>query len=105
MAIIDIEYGKAVLAEYSQESPDQENSLDLEMVLQNSSIGHEYARMELEQAQDLVEREVLIDKMESYKRAYFLARRYLKKQNPLRLETVESQLIDQKVLIFGNYHA
>ena len=105
MAIIDIEYGKAVLEEYTGESQIRENSLDLEMVLQNSSIGHEYARMELEQAQDLVEREVLIDKMDSYKRAYFLARRYLKKQNPLRLETVESQLIDQKVLIFGNYQA
>ena len=75
------------------------------MVLQNSSIGHEYARQELEAAQDLIERESLIEKMENFKRAYFLARRYLKRQNPLRLETVEADLIDQKVRIFGTYHA
>lgn len=105
MAVIDIEYGKALLEEYSGEVQVQDSSLDLEMVLQNSSIGHEYARMELEQVQDVVEREVLFDKMETYKRAYFLARRALKKHNPLRLESVEAQLIDQKSLIFGNYHA
>ncbi len=106
MAVIDIEYGRAVLAEYGDQPAAPANSaLEWEMVMQNSSYGHEYARLELAEVQDLVQQEELITKMESYKRAYFLARRYLKKENPLRLQNLESELIDQKVRIFGTFHA
>ncbi len=111
MAVIDIEYGKALLAEYSGEAapgegaPKGPTSMEWEMVMQNSSIGHEYARLELDLAEDVISRESLIEKMENFKRAYYLARRYLKRHNPLRLETLEAQLIDQKVHVFGNFHA
>lgn len=106
MAVIDIEYGHAVLAEYEGEAQETKSQdLQWEMVMQNSSIGHEYARLELDQTDGLVARESLIEKMENYKRAYFLARRYLKKLNPLRLENVEADLIDQKSVLFGGFHA
>lgn len=108
MAVIDIEYGRAILegnSEGNSKDSKRQGTLELEMVLQNSSFGHEYARMELEQTQDFLLQEELIRKMESCKRAYFFARRYLKKQNPLRLEAIETDLMDQKVRIFGTYNA
>lgn len=106
MAVIDIEYGQQVLSEYSGEVQVQQTQpLQWEMVLQNSSIGHEYARLELDQASDIMTRENLIDKMDNYKRAYFLARRYMKRHNPLRLETIEADLIDQKSVLFNGYQA
>ncbi len=108
MAIIDIEYGQKILEENGEENSKDsklQGTLELEMVLQNSSFGHEYARIELEQTQNFLLQEQLIQKMESCKQAYFLARRYLKKQNPLRLETIEADLMNQKVRIFGTYNA
>ena len=108
MAIIDIEYGKEIIAELSSEEISEKKKkevLELEMVLQNSSYGHEYALLELEQTQDFLQQEELIGKIDNYKRAYFLARRYLKKENPIRLEKIESELMDQKVKIFGTYTA
>jgi len=106
MAVIDIEYGKAILAEQGDEIASQNpSSLEWEMVMQNSSYGHEYARIELAEVSDMLEQEVLLSKMENFKRAYFMARRFLKKENPLRLEEVETQLLDQKVRIFGTFNA
>jgi len=104
MAVIDIEYGRAILAEHEGQA-EAPNSLEWEMVLQNSSYGHEYARLELQEVQDVIEQEALLSKMENFKRAYFMARRYLKKENPLKLEEIESQLLDQKARIFGTYNA
>ena len=107
MAVIDIEYGRAILedADPSQAAHQKKKVVELEMVLQNSSLAHEYARMELETTQDFLQQEELINKMEDYKRAYFMARRFLKKQDPYRLADLEGQLMDQKVRVFGNYSA
>lgn len=106
MAVIDIEYGKAILEEHGGAKPETaQGTRDWEMILQNSSYGHEYARMELQEAGDLIAQEDLLDKMDNYKRAYFMARRYLKRENPEALQRIESDLLDQKVRIFGTYTA
>lgn len=105
MAIIDIEYGRAILEEHDNKKSEGQGTQDWEMILHNSSFGHEYARLELEEAKDMVSQEDLIDKMENYKRAYFLARRYMKRENPEKLRTIEADLMDQKVRIFGVFHA
>ena len=107
MAVIDVEYGRAILEEQFGEPQKKEapETQEWEMVMHNSSYGHEYARLELEQASDLITREDLLSKMENYKRAYFLARRYLKRENPERLRAVESDLLDQKVRVFGTFTA
>ena len=104
MAVIDIEYGREILEEYEGKKAEQ-GTQDWEMILHNSSYGHEYARLELEEAKDLITQEDLIDKMENYKRAYFLARRYMQRENPEKLRSIESDLMDQKVRIFGVFHA
>jgi hypothetical protein len=108
MAVIDIEYGREILEREAGEDPSSnevKEALELEMVLQNSSYGHEYARIELEAVTDYIQQEELISKMENFKRAYFRARRYLKRHNPERLQKIESELLDQKVRIFGGYTA
>lgn len=108
MAVIDIEYGREILEENGfeeNEAKKGEEALELEMILQNSSYGHEYARQELEEATDLIQQEDLISKMEHYKRAYFMARRYLKRKNPDRLKKIEYDLLDQKNRVFGTYQA
>lgn len=106
MAVIDIEYGRAILEEQGGEKPAaSQGTQEWEMILQNSSFGHEYARMELQEAGDLIAQEDLLDKMENYKRAYFMARRYLKRENPEALRRIETDLLDQKVRIFGTYTA
>ena len=106
MAVIDIEYGRAILEEQSEDKASTaESTREWEMILHNSSFGHEYARMELQEVGDLIAQEDLLDKMENYKRAYFMARRYLKRENPEALRRIESDLLDQKVRIFGTYTA
>jgi hypothetical protein len=108
MAVIDIEYGREILEEsgYQGYSKNEgQEVLELEMVLQNASYGHEYALQELTEAKDLFQKEDLLSKIENYKRAYFMARRYLKKNNPDRLKQIESELLEQKNRVFGTYHA
>ncbi|MFO1464701.1 MAG: hypothetical protein U1F66_13110 [bacterium] len=106
MAVIDIEYGRAILEEqFGEPSAPKQGTKEWEMILHNSSYGHEYARLELEEAKDLLAQEDLLDKMENYKRAYFMARRYLKRENPDALRRIETELMDQKVRIFGTYTA
>ncbi|MCE9625054.1 MAG: hypothetical protein K8R69_06325 [Deltaproteobacteria bacterium] len=108
MAVIDIEYGKAILEDqYGEtvEGSDKQSAQEWEMILHNSSYGHEYARLELEEAKDMISQEDLLEKMDNYKRAYFMARRYLKRENPEALKRIETDLIDQKVRIFGVYTA
>jgi len=106
MAVIDIEYGKAILEEqYGEVEEGKQSAQEWEMILHNSSYGHEYARIELQEAQDVISQEDLLEKMDNYKRAYFMARRYLKRENPEALKRIETDLIDQKVRIFGVYTA
>lgn len=108
MAVIDIEYGREILEENGYQGyskPKEQDSLELEMVLQNASYGHEYALQELADATDLLHKEDLLSKIDNYKRAYFMARRYLKRDNPDRLHKIETDLAEQKSRVFGSYQA
>jgi len=106
MAVIDIEYGRAILEEqFGEPKQAEQGTQEWEMILHNSSYGHEYARIELQEAKDLLSQEDLLEKMDNYKRAYFMARRYLKRENPDALRRIESDLMDQKVRIFGTFTA
>ncbi len=104
MAIIDIEYGKEIL-ESAQPEAKLQKLQEMEMVLQNSSYGHEYAMLELQEAHCLMRQEELSYQLEEYKQAYFLARQYMGEHHPDRLANIESDLVQHKVRIFKNYHA
>lgn len=104
MAIIDIEYGKELLKDYSPESRFQEIQ-EMEMVLQNSSYGHEYALLELQESPGYLEQEQLHFRIEEYKHAYFQARQFLVEHHPGRLASLEEELVEQKSQVFQSYHA
>lgn len=104
MAILDIEYGREILDQANPDSKQKEIQ-EMEMVLQNSSYGHEYAMMELQETQCLLEKEALNFKLEEYKRAYFDAREFLSANHPRRLEILEQELVEQKVLVFKAFNA
>ena len=104
LAVIDIEYGKEILAEADSEGKLREIK-EMEMVLQNSSYGHEYAMMELQGAAGFLDSIELDRRLEEYKEAYFHAREYLKEHHPGRLETLEAELAEQKIKVFKTYNA
>ena len=104
MAILDIEYGREILAGTQDEAP-PEQIQEMEMVLQNSSYGHEYAMLELQESNSLLEAEELSERLEQYKTAYFNAREFLSEHHPNRLETLEQGLAEQKTRVFKIYHA
>ena len=106
MAILDIEYGRAILEEqFGEKAEATQGSQEWEMILQNSSFGHEYARLELQEVPDLIAQEDILEKMDNFKRAYFMARRYLKRENPEALRRIESDLLNQKAQLFATYTA
>lgn len=78
---------------------------ELELALQNASLAHEYTRLELESARSFYQEMELTEKLESYKKAYFTARKSLEDYNPLRLEELEKQIISQKKEVFTFYSA
>jgi len=104
MAVIDIEYGLEIL-ETSHPKPIHQEIKEMEMVLQNSSYGHEYAMLELQKSEDFLMREELHDRLEQYKNAYFQARQYLSDNHPERLRILERDLLEQKMKIFKTYTA
>lgn len=104
MAIIDIEYGHQVYEENHPEILHKELR-EMEMVLQNSSYGHEYALMELQESHGVVEKEEIQNKLDDLKNAYFHARDFLVENHPNRLKELETELVEQKVRIFKSYNA
>lgn len=110
MATLDLDYAREIVKEGASDklAADKLAALrDWEQILRSSSYGHEYARLQLDklEGEDFVKREEMLTKMETCKRAYFLARRYLRKETPERLEALESELRVQKTQIFGFYSA
>jgi hypothetical protein len=108
MAILDIEYGRKILEDQKSKHPTSQksqNPRELEMVLHNSSFGHQYAMLELESTNDSIQQQALLEKMEAYRKVYFAARLSLEQRDPHRLQRVETSIQDQKVRIFGVYRA
>lgn len=104
MAIIDIEYGREIL-EQSVPEQVQDRLQEMEMVMQNSSYGHEYALLELKDVDCRLRHDELTEQIDEYKSAYFQARQYLSEHHPDRLADLERELVENKVKVFQNYHA
>ena len=79
--------------------------MDAEMTLQNASLAHEYARLELDNVRCSFEQLKLSEKLDAYKNAYYDARKYLEVYRPDRLEILEEQLLLQKKELFTYYSA
>jgi hypothetical protein len=107
MAIFDIEYGRQILEGQDTQDPEAcfRQIKEMEMVLQNSSYGHEYAMIELATTSDPVALDEIHHKLEDFKKAYFYAREYLFAHHPERLEALERELSEQKNQAFRQYHA
>lgn len=104
MGMLDIEYGKEVLENSSEDKKDKK-IMEMEMQLQNSSYGHEYVMMELQTVNCFLEEEALSNKLEEFKSEYFYARNYLEKHNPNRLHDLEIELFEQKTRVLRSYQA
>ena len=78
----------------------EERILELQMLLTNSSFGHEYARMEMEQTRSNFKRTMLVEKLENFRRIYFEARNELATFSPDIVESIEKDLSAQKSFFF-----
>jgi cell fate (sporulation/competence/biofilm development) regulator YlbF (YheA/YmcA/DUF963 family) len=107
VAIFDIEYGRQILEGQDAQDPQScfRQIQEMEMVLQNSSYGHEYAMIELATTRNPAQLDDIHHKLEEYKEAYFHARQYLHENHPDRLEALERDLSEQKSRLFKKYHA
>jgi hypothetical protein len=107
VAIIDIEYGRQILE--GQDAQDPESCFrqiqEMEMVLQNSSYGYEYAMIELDSTHDPLLLDEIHHKLDEFKQTYFQARQYLHENHPERLEALEREIHQQKNQVFRQYHA
>ncbi len=103
MATLDLAYGREVLAQIQEEDPLQTQLQEMEMLLQNSSYGHGSLMLELDQSHSLLEREVLNDRLEACRQAYFEARDYLARHFPERLRFLEETLVEQKIQQLQNF--
>ena len=79
--------------------------LSLQMLLTNSSLGHEYARKEFEIARSFEKKERLLAKMEHYKKVYFETREVLQEYFPEKLDDIEKDLLSQKQTALTEYNA
>src|SRR3989338_2766716 len=74
----------------------REHILNLQLVMATTSVNHEYARIEYEEAKNLERKEELMHYMAECRGKYDEARDELSCINPLVLETFESELAMQK---------
>lgn len=79
--------------------------VELEKILQNSSFAHAYAELELTQTKSKTQKELLLEKLDTYRQIYFQTREYLATHYPDRLEKIERDLISQKRTILTHYTA
>lgn len=87
------------------ESGSREHILNLQLVMATTSVNHEYARMEYEEASDIERKEELMHYMSECREKYDEARGELSCVNPLVLETFETDLAHQKRTTMVHYHA
>lgn len=77
----------------------------LQLLMTNSSFGHEYARKELEKAEAYHQKEELLEKMAYFRSVYFQARDLLAQSCPDKVEDLEKDLQSQKQAVFTDYNA
>ncbi len=79
--------------------------LELQLKMATSSINHEYARIEFDEACDRERRHELLDYMQACHTQYFEARTELSAYDPYELATFESDLMRQKLIMLGGAQA
>ncbi len=102
MATYDRYYGKAA---FGKKDLAQQDISEMEMVMQNSSLAHEYARLQLETVDGSFQQEQILEQLDGYKKTYFSARKFLELHDPQRLIEIEKSLLDEKKEVFTCYHA
>lgn len=81
---------------------DSQTVTDLEFIMTKSAFGYQYAIDALEQVdQNNFDAEQAMNEVESFKKAYFLARQKLKQIDNDRLAKLEEDLRIQKMSVFG----
>lgn len=81
------------------------NLLELQLLMATTSINHEYARMEFEDAESMERKEELLEYMHDCRSQYFRAREDLERVNPYALKDFEEDLIKQKSNMLSQYNA
>lgn len=79
--------------------------LELQLMMATSSINHEYARMEFEDADSHEKKEELLEYMNDCRTQYFRARSDLEKVDPYALIEFEKDLLRQKNSTLTHYNA
>jgi len=79
-------------------SPDLVN---LQMVMVNSSLNHEYMKKAYDKSKSYTKRQELLVRMTNLKTLYFAARKKLSECNPERLASLEDELQLQKMAVFS----
>lgn len=79
--------------------------LELQVLMATSSINHEYARLEYNDADCPERKEELLEYMNECRTQYFKAREDLERYNPYSLKDFEEDLIRQKQAMTTTYHA
>lgn len=102
MATYDRNYGKSAFSKKDQSKQDMS---EMEMVMQNSSLAHEYARLQLETMDSTYQQEQILEQLDGYKKTYFSARKLLEIYDPERLKEVEKCLLEEKKEVFTYYSA
>ena len=98
IGIVPLSYSNA-----SEES--QKRLLELQLKMAASSINHEYARLQFEDASDRSERSDLLDFMHDCHRQYNEARVELLAYDPYALADFEADLMRQKQTTISHYNA
>jgi len=105
------ENGKIIISlddltdELSEDEVHEEKMIELQLTMATTSINHEYARLEFDEADDYERREELLGYMTDCRGKYLEARTQLAKFFPAVLETFERDLILQKLTTITHYHA
>ncbi len=102
MATYDKYYGKSA---FSKKDLAKQDISEMEMVMQNSSLAHEYARLQLEMMDNSYQQEQILEQLDGYKKTYFSARKFLELHDPERLLEIEKTLLDEKKEVFTCYSA
>lgn len=85
------------------QSKTPENLANLQMVLVTSSMNHEYARQEYDQAKSYQRKQELLGRMSDLKQLYFQVRQSLSLTHPEKLEELEVDLLFQKQAVLNEY--
>lgn len=108
--VMDIEFegqhgvgGGVTLIDLKDQQGKGGDDLNLQMVLVNSSLNHEYMRKAYERTKSYSRKQELLVRMNQLKDLYFSTRQKLSECNPEALSSVEDELKLQKTVVFSDY--